>query len=192
MRRRPPVLLFGSLWLIATAACGPQPDLATDLKFAPTISGYYDDGITPAKMNRILPSITFQLKNEGKLPITNVDLGVAFWQTGADGEARPKQIRGIGSAALEPGATSETMTVRSTVGYTHEGPRADMFTNSPSTKVSSSRFSPSGPERPRGLVNSRLRRACCRRSPKTAAIRERAAAHVNQPGHMKAPRCIGG
>jgi hypothetical protein len=130
MRRRWPVVLLGSLWLIASAACGPQPDLATDLKLSPTISGYYDDGITPAKLNRILPSITFQLRNEGKLPITNVDLIVAFWQNGADGEQDSKQIRGIGSAALGPGATSETITVRSSVGYTYDGPRADMFTNS--------------------------------------------------------------
>ncbi len=129
MRRRSPGLLFASLWLIATAGCGPQPNLATDLKFVPTISGYYDDGITPDRMNRILPSITFQLKNEGKLPITNVDLVVAYWQAGADGETDSKQIRGIGSAALEPGATSETLTVRATVGYTHAGPRVDMFTN---------------------------------------------------------------
>ena len=85
MRRRWPVVLFGSLWLIASAACGPQPDLATDLKLTPTITGYYDDGITPAKLNRILPSITFQLSNQGKLPITNVDLVVAFWQNGDDG-----------------------------------------------------------------------------------------------------------
>jgi len=127
--RRWPVVLFGSLWLIASAACGPQPDLATDLKLTPTISGYYDDGITPAKMNRILPSITFQLTNQGKLPITNVDLVVAFWENGADGELDSKQIRGIESVPLEPNATSDTITVRSTVGYTHEGPRADMFTN---------------------------------------------------------------
>jgi hypothetical protein len=130
MRRRWPVVLLGSLWLIASAACGPQPNLATDLKLTPTISGYYDDGITPAKENRILPSITFQLTNQGQLPITNVDLVAAFWENGADGELDSKQIRGIQNAPLEPGATSETITVRSTVGYTHPGPRADMFTNS--------------------------------------------------------------
>jgi hypothetical protein len=130
MRRRLPGLLFASLWLIATAACGPEANLATDLKLVPTISGYYDDGITPAKENRILPSITFQLRNDGKLPITNVDLVVAYWPVGADGELDSKQVRGIGSKALEPGATSETLTVRASVGYTHAGPRVDMFTNS--------------------------------------------------------------
>jgi hypothetical protein len=130
MCRRSPVVLLASLWLIASAGCGPEPNLAADLKFVPTISGYYDDGLTEARLNRILPSITFQLKNEGKLPITNVDLVFAFWEMGADGEADSKQIRGIESTALEPGATGDTLTVRASVGYTHEGPRADMFTNS--------------------------------------------------------------
>jgi hypothetical protein len=130
MRRRSPVVLLATLWLIAGSGCGPQPNLATDLKLIPTMSGYYDDGLTPQRLNRILPSITFQLKNEGSLPITNVDLVAAFWQVGADGEADSKQVRGISGTALEPGATSETITVRATVGYTHEGPRADMFTNS--------------------------------------------------------------
>lgn len=129
MRRRSPVLLLATFWLTASAGCGPQPDLATDLKLTPTLSGYYDDGLKDG-FNRILPSITFTLKNEGKLPITNVDLVAAYWEKGADGESDSKQIRGITGAGLEPGATSEPITVRSTIGYTHEGPRADMFTNS--------------------------------------------------------------
>ncbi|HXT69563.1 MAG TPA: hypothetical protein VN700_07400 [Vicinamibacterales bacterium] len=127
MRRRL-ASTFISLWLIASVGCGPQPDLSKDLKLLPGITGYFDDGVK-AGLNRILPSITFQLKNEGQLPITNVDLVAAYWEVGADGEIDSKQIRGISGAALEPGATSETITVRSSVGYTHEGPRADMFTN---------------------------------------------------------------
>lgn len=130
MRRRSPVVLFLCLWAIAGWGCGPQPDLAADLELVPNVTGYYDDGINPQGLNRILPSLTFQLKNKGQLTITNVDLVVAFWEVGADGENNSKQIRGIGSDGLAPGATSEDITVRSSFGYTHEGPRADMFTNS--------------------------------------------------------------
>ena len=128
MRRRSAVA-FVSLWLIATGACSAQPDLAKDLKVVPGITGYADGGIQGG-LNRILPSITFSLRNEGQLPITNVDLVAAFWQVGDDGEKDSMQVRGISGSALEPGATSETLTVRSTVGYSHEGPRADMFKNS--------------------------------------------------------------
>ena len=128
MRRRP-AFAFISLWLIASAGCGPQPDLSKDLKLLPGITGYYDDGIK-AGLNRILPSITFQLRNEGQLPIANVDLVAAYWQVGDDGEKDSLQVKAISGAALEPGATGETITVRSSIGYTHEGPRVDMFTNS--------------------------------------------------------------
>jgi hypothetical protein len=130
MRRRWPVVLLGSLWLIASAGCGPQPNLEKDLKLEPTMTGYRDGGISASKLNRILPSITFQLRNIGTLPITNVDLVLDFWQDGADGESDSKQIRGIRSTALEPSATSETITVQSTVGYSGEGARKDMFDNS--------------------------------------------------------------
>jgi hypothetical protein len=128
MRRRSAIVL-ACLFLSVTAACGPQPDLAKDLKLTPGITGYYDDGVKNG-LNRILPSITFTLKNEGQLPISNVDLVAAYWEVGADGEIDSMQIRGITGAPLEPGATSETITVRSSVGYTHEGPRAEMFSNS--------------------------------------------------------------
>ena len=130
MRRRSPALLFACLWLIAGWGCGPQPNLATDLKFVPTLTGYHDEGITPNKLNKLVPSITFELKNVGQLPIGNVNLAMDYWEVGADGPLDSKQVRGIGSDALQPGATSEPMTVRASVGYTHEGPRVDMFTNS--------------------------------------------------------------
>ena len=129
MRRRSPVLVLACLWLIAGWGCGPQPNLATDLKFLPSLTGYADEGIKDG-LNKIVPSITFQLKNEGQLPITNVDLVLAYWVVGEDGEKDSKQVRGIGNDPLAPGATSETMTVQSSIGYTHEGPRVDMFTNS--------------------------------------------------------------
>jgi len=130
MRRRSPVVLLTCLWLIAGWGCGPGPNLATDLKFVPTMSGYYDDGITPDKLNRLLPSITFKLKNEGQLPMTNVDLALSYWEVGADGEVDSKQVRGIGNDALAPGAMSEDITVRSSIGYTSPAPRAEFFTNS--------------------------------------------------------------
>ena len=130
MQRRSIRVFVASLGLAGIAACGPEPNLATDLKLTPTMSGYYDDGLTPDKQNRLLPSLTFELKNEGTIPITNVDLVVYFWPVGADGELDSKQIRGISGSALEPGRTSEPITVRASLGYTSPVPRAEFFTHS--------------------------------------------------------------
>jgi hypothetical protein len=129
MFRRAPVLVAFCVLLAAASACGPEPDLRTSLKLVPTISGYYDDGVLPSGESRLLPSLTFQLKNEGDLPIDHVDLVIAYWEVGADGENDSNQIKGIGSDALAPGQTSEPMTVRASIGYKGYGARADFFTS---------------------------------------------------------------
>jgi hypothetical protein len=129
MARRLATTLLATLWLATIWGCGPQPNLATDLKVVPTVSGYYDDGVQPDKQNRLLPSLTFELHNIGTLPISNIDLVVAFWEVGADGEQDSKQIRGISGEALQPGAKSEPITVRASVGYKYPGPRAEFFVN---------------------------------------------------------------
>jgi hypothetical protein len=118
------------LGLVAGAACGKYPDLATSLKVVNTLTGYYDDGPAPDGQNRLLPSVTFQLKNETTEPLSEIDLAVAYWEVGADGEKDSKQIRGIAGTPLGPGQTGEPITVRSSVGYTYPGPRAEIFTNS--------------------------------------------------------------
>jgi len=118
-----------SLGLVAGSACGPAPDLAT-LKLLPGIAGYYDAGPMPNGENHLVPSVTFQLRNEGDIPMTNIDLSVSFWRTGDDGERDAKEIRAIQGTALEPGATGESITVRSSYGYTSPHARAEFFGHS--------------------------------------------------------------
>ena len=130
MCRRLLVLIACSLGLTAAAACGPEPDLAASLKLVPEISGYYDPGLQPDGQNKLVPSMTFRLKNEGPLPLNYVDIVIAYWPVGADGEKDSLQIKGIGSTALEPGQTSEPFTVRSSVGYLSPMPRAEFFQSS--------------------------------------------------------------
>ena len=129
MFRRALTLVALCFCLAAAAGCGPEPDLRKSLKLIPTISGYYDDGVQPNGDNRLLPSMTFQLKNEGDLPIDYVDLVVAYWEVGADGEKDSSFLKGIGNTALAPGQTSDSITVRSSVGYTGLMPRGEFFSN---------------------------------------------------------------
>lgn len=127
MRRRLPGLALVVVGLVTTWACGPTPDLKT-IKLVPTMTGYYDNGPLPTTgENQLVPSVTFQLKNEGTLPLTNVDLALAFWPDGKDGELDSKQIRAIKDEPLAPGATSESITVRADVGFASHYPRAEFF-----------------------------------------------------------------
>jgi len=134
MVRRSFVLALVCLGLIADWGCGPQPDL-TAIKLVPQISGYVNGGFVPKGepyegQNRILPLVTFQLKNEGALPVEYVDVTVAFWPANADGEKDSKLIHAIGATPLQPGATTESLTVQSSVGFSSPHAPAEFFSSS--------------------------------------------------------------
>src|SRR5262245_28256871 len=128
MPRRLAILGASTLALIAAAACGAYPDFKHDLKIVNVISGYHDAGITPDKQNKLVPSVTFQLKNEGTEAYNYIDLALDFWQVGDDGPKDSVVIPGIGGTALDPGQTSESITVHSNIGYTSPAARVDFFT----------------------------------------------------------------
>ena len=129
MFRRPAACFALVLCLTAATACDSQPDLSTTLQFVPGITGYRLAGLSPDKQNRLVPSITFQLKNIGDVDLTNVDLSIAFWIVGADGETDSKQIRGITSTPLKAGSISESVTVDSRVAYTSAVTTNEAFTS---------------------------------------------------------------
>ena len=113
---------------LAVASCSTV-NLTQAVEVTDIISGWYDNGIKDG-FNHMVPMITFRLKNKTDQPLNSVQLTVAFWQDGSDGEADSRQVVGIGGTAVPAGQSSESITVRSSVGYTLEGPRADLFTHS--------------------------------------------------------------
>jgi len=129
MNRRPAAQIALLVWLAAGVACERQPDLSTALQIVPGITGYHLAGLSPDKKNRLVPSITFQLKNIGDVDLTYVDLSVAYWQAGGDGESDSKQIRGISGTPLKAGSVSESITVDSSVGYLSPVTTAEAFTS---------------------------------------------------------------
>jgi hypothetical protein len=130
MGRLPAVaLLVLSLSLLTGAGCGPKVDLATAVQITDVFSGWYDFGLENG-LNKLVPSLSFRLKNAGTTPLSQIQLLVSFWQDGADGESDSKDVAGIGAAAVAPGGTSDPVLVRSGVGYTIDQPRAELFTHS--------------------------------------------------------------
>ncbi len=128
--RRVPVAVLLAVSLLAGAGCGPQIDLKASLAVTDVFSGWYDFGIVQDQLNKLVPSISFRLKNVGSDPINEVQLTVSFWRDGDDGEWDSKEVTGIGRESVAPGAMSEPILVRSDIGYTLEQPRAEMFTHS--------------------------------------------------------------
>jgi len=127
-----PIVLAAAL--AAGAACGPGVDLAKAVVPTDVFTGYYDDGVVKdgpfAGWTHILPSITFKLRNDSPETLASVRLTVSFWAEGQDGESDSREVGGIGSDGLAPGATTDAITVRPGAGFNLEGPRADLFNNS--------------------------------------------------------------
>ncbi|HEX5214773.1 MAG TPA: hypothetical protein VFV98_04890 [Vicinamibacterales bacterium] len=131
-RRALPAAAFALL--VAAAAgpaisCGPSDaDVLKTVAVTDALGGWYDFGVTP-QGNKLVPSITFKLKNTGTRSIGNVQVMVSFWLAGDDGETDSTQVRGIGDS-LAPGAATEPIQVNAAWGFTIAAPRAEAFTNS--------------------------------------------------------------
>jgi hypothetical protein len=128
VRRRLPRLAI-AFALAGTVACGPSVDLAAALDVTDVFTGWYDDGINRTGWTHLVPSVTFKLRNKGGVAFNGVQLTVAFWRDGDDGEWDSVVTRGIGSDDLAAGASTEAITARAPIGYNLEGARADFFSN---------------------------------------------------------------
>jgi hypothetical protein len=116
-----------AVWLVTSISCRASVDL-TKLVVTDVFSGWYDFGIVDGQ-NKLVPSISFRLKNTSDAPVTRVQLLVSFWREGADGENDSKDVTAIGGDPVAPGASSEPILVRSEVGYKLEQARAELFMN---------------------------------------------------------------
>jgi hypothetical protein len=116
------VLVTASL----AAGCGPDIDVAQVLEVRNAITGYTDLGIVDGK-NKLVPSISFQVRNTGEQSVTNVQLNAVFRVIGDQEELGSALVRGIGADGLAPGQESEPFVMRSALGYTGEQSRAQML-----------------------------------------------------------------
>jgi hypothetical protein len=113
---------------LGSSGCGRSVDIAQALVVDDVFSGYYDFGVVDG-LNKLVPSISFRLKNTSAEPISNVQVLVSFWREGDDGETYSREVQGIGNDDQAPGASSEPILVRSDIGYTLQQPRAELFTH---------------------------------------------------------------
>jgi hypothetical protein len=119
------------LLTVAAAGCGPTVDLSKGLQVDGVSSGWFDAGIKDGK-NKLVPSITFNLKNVSDQTLKVLQVNAVFhrvndpqaeWGTGF--------VSVAGSEGLAPGATAGPVTIRSPLGYTgSDQTRDEMLHNS--------------------------------------------------------------
>jgi hypothetical protein len=111
---------------LGAAACGEDVDVQQALQLTDVVTGFYDIGIVDGK-NKIVPSISFQVRNAAASTVSSVQLNAVFRVVGDEEELGSAFVRGIDASGLEPGATTGPFVLRSSLGYTGEQPRAQML-----------------------------------------------------------------
>lgn len=121
------LILIASLVL---TGCTPR-DVQMDLEIVDVRTGWYDLGVTETGENKLVPSITFRLRNVSEEPISGVQLDAVFRNAGAEEIIDEHFVPGVGSdRALDAGADTDPFVLRSEFGYTSTESRADMLKHS--------------------------------------------------------------
>jgi hypothetical protein len=133
-RLRAPLTHATAAVLLTLGASGcAQVDLTTALEVTEMSTGFYDAGLTDQGLNKLVPSVTFRVKNTSGDRLTSVDLAIFFWANGREGEEDTEldemiiKIVGSGSNGLDADAVSEPLVIRSKQGYTLQEARAELF-----------------------------------------------------------------
>lgn len=123
----------GSFALIATAllsGCGPaEPEVAEALTMTDVVTGWLDKGIVQGQ-NKIVPAITFTLRNRADRAISNVQVNSVFRIVDEEEELGARLVRAIDGSGLASGAAAGPFVLNSDLGYTSEGSRVQMLQNS--------------------------------------------------------------
>ena len=125
-------VLAGQLILLAmlSAGCGGPPvDLTKGLEIVDASTGWYDAGPVNGQ-NKLVPSITFKLKNLSDQPLAALQVNAVFRRVNDKDEWGSAYLAVTKSDGLPPGATSQPVTINSQLGYTGTDPRAEMLQNS--------------------------------------------------------------
>jgi hypothetical protein len=123
-----------ALLLVSTvgfSACRRQYiDPVAALEPVEVVTGWFDDGVVEGGKNRLVPSITFRLRNASAEPVSNVQMNVIFRREGETASWGEHFGTAVPREDLAPGATTEPHVIRSTAGYTGEDPKKDLLENS--------------------------------------------------------------
>ncbi|MBY0497775.1 MAG: hypothetical protein K2Y23_26500 [Cyanobacteria bacterium] len=122
------LVTFAALFSIS---CGASVDAVASLEPLDVVTGWYDDGIVEGGKNKLVPSVSMKLRNKSGKELSSIQINAIFRRVGEQemwgeyfGWAVPRQ------KPLPAGAETDTLVMRSTLGYTGDQPRMQMLQNS--------------------------------------------------------------
>jgi hypothetical protein len=113
---------------VATASCAPTVDLTKGLQVVDVSTGWWDAGVVNGQ-NKLVPTVTFKFKNVSDQKLDVLQANVVFRRVTEDKEWGSSFVKITGTEGLAPGATSDSQTVKSQLGYTGSEPRQQMLEN---------------------------------------------------------------
>lgn len=118
-------------FVVLTAGCGGQQvDLVKTLEVVDPTTGWYDAGVVEGGKNRLVPSISFRLKNRSTQDLTgSVQVNAVFRRVKETEEWGSAYVRAVDSTGLPAGAISPPVVLRSNLGYTGTEPRVELLKN---------------------------------------------------------------
>jgi hypothetical protein len=120
----------GLVAVICAAACGTPVDLTKGLQIEVVSTGWFDVGRVNGQ-NKLVPSVTFRLKNVSDQTLSTVQVNALFRRVTEPDEWGSAFVTAAGSSGLAPGGSTDLLTVRSQLGYTGaDQSRQEMLKNS--------------------------------------------------------------
>ena len=125
MARRLVLPLLAALLL---TACQSR-EVEKDLRIVGVHTGWYGADGPSEGVNKVVPSISFELENISARDIASVQLNAVFRRLGEENSWGEHYVRGIDANGLAAGATTESIVLRSTLGYTGSQTREQLLRN---------------------------------------------------------------
>ncbi|HEX6163685.1 MAG TPA: hypothetical protein VFZ31_09985 [Vicinamibacterales bacterium] len=104
---------------LASAGCGASVDAVAALEPVDVVTGWFDDGIVEGGKNKLVPIVSMKLRNKSQEELRSIQINAIFRRVGEPemwgeyfGWAITRQ------KPLAPGAETELLVMKSTLGYT--------------------------------------------------------------------------
>jgi hypothetical protein len=122
---------FASLALTAllSTSCGTSQAAVAALEPLEVVTGWFDDGIVEGGKNKLVPSVSLKLRNKTDQPIRSIQINAIFRRVGEQEMWGEYFGWAVPRTPLPAGATTNTLVMRSALGYTGEQPRMQMLQN---------------------------------------------------------------
>jgi hypothetical protein len=126
---RPLALAGVALAAALSVSCGASEEAVAALEPLDVITGWFDDGIVAGGKNKLVPSVTLKFRNKTDHPIRSIQINAIFRRVGEQEMWGEYFGWAVPRTPLPAGASTDTLVMRSALGYTGEQPRMQMLQN---------------------------------------------------------------